>query len=395
MAPRRQSQASQRKGKQPAQETQDDSDEETQGGRSGPLTDADIESRAGMLVRLALFQEYKRIPIRRTEVAKQILPDNTRAFPLVFDRAQAILRNTFGCELYEIRARGKGESMEDPSQTQAMTQTQKKGKGKGRQPNRRMDAIEEEEEREEGEEEGGEGEEEEGGVIATQSIKRETGTNVYILQNILPGKILEAMAEPAPLPHGIQFEGDDDDSGALLQWDKGDGGIIGHVGLLGIRTLILSLVLCHNRIISDDHLHALLRRLNLYRETVLPYASKDTTDPHLTLDKYLELLAKYQYLEKIKNLGPMGQPEGGTIEWKWGSREAEFSSKAAAKFMEEIMLGKEGESDSEEEEEDDEDQPRRRGRGAPREKASRPQKRQKLRDDIVKAAGGVPLSGRD
>lgn len=88
----------------------------------------------------------------------------------------------------------------------------------------------------------------------------------------------------------------------------------------------------------SDHLHALLRRLNLYRETVLPYASKDTTDPHLTLDKYLELLAKYQYLEKIKNLGPMGQPEGGTIEWKWGSREAEFSSKAAAKFMEEMYV---------------------------------------------------------
>lgn len=55
--------------------------------------------------------------------------------------------------------------MEDPSQTQAMTQTQKKDKGKGRQPNRRMDAIEEEEE-------GEEGEEDEGGVIATQSIKR-------------------------------------------------------------------------------------------------------------------------------------------------------------------------------------------------------------------------------
>lgn len=88
----------------------------------------------------------------------------------------------------------------------------------------------------------------------------------------------------------------------------------------------------------SDHLHALLRRLNLYRETVLPYASKDTTDPHLTLDKYLELLAKYQYLEKIKNPGPMGQPEGGTIEWKWGSREAEFSSKSAGKFMEEMYV---------------------------------------------------------
>ncbi|KGB75826.2 hypothetical protein CNBG_1664 [Cryptococcus deuterogattii R265] len=389
MAPRRQPQASQRKGKQPAQETQDDSDEETQSGRSGSLTRGFIESRAGMLVRLALFQEYKRIPIRRTEIAKQILPDNIRAFPLVFACAQTILRNVFGCELYEIRARGKEESTEDPSQTQTMTQTQKKGKGKEKQSNRRMDAVEGEEEDED------EDEEEEEDATATQRVKRETGTKVYILQNILPGKVIEAMAEPAPLPYGIQAEGDDDDSGALLQWDKGDGGIIGHVGLLGIRTLILSLVLCHNRIISDDHLHALLRRVNLYRETVLPYASKDTSDPFLTLDKYLDLLAKYQYLEKIKNPGPMGQPEGGTIEWRWGSREAEFSSIAAAKFMEEIMLGKEGESDSEEEEEDEEDQPRRRGREAPRERSSRTAKRQKLRDDIAKATGGLPLNGRD
>lgn len=59
------------------------------------------------------------------------------------------------------------------------------------------------------------------------------------------------------------------------------------------------------------------------------------------------------------------------------------------------MLGKEGESDSEEEEEDEEDQPRRRGRGAPRERSSRTAKRQKLRDDIFTATGGVPLNGRD
>ncbi|KAL0247837.1 hypothetical protein I308_103915 [Cryptococcus tetragattii IND107] len=382
MAPRRQPQGSQRKGKQPAHETQDDSDEETQGGRSGSLTREYIQSRAGMLVRLALFQEYKRIPIRRTEIVKQILPDNTRAFPRVFACAQTILRFVFGCELYEIRARGKEESTEDPSQTQ------KKRKGKEKQSNRKTDAVEEEEEDEDEDEE-------EEDATATQRVKRETGTKVYILQNILPGEIIQAMSEPTPLPYGIQAEGDDDDSGALLQWDKGDGGIIGHVGLLGIRTLILSLVLCHNRIIGDDHLHALLRRLNLYRETVLPYASKDASDPFLTLDKYLDLLAKYQYLEKIKNPGPIGQPEGGTIEWRWGSREAEFSSIAAAKFMEEIMLGKEGESDSEEEEEDEEDQPRRRGRGAPRERSSRTAKRQKLRDDIIKATGGVPLNGRD
>ncbi len=48
-----------------------------------------------------------------------------------------------------------------------------------------------------------------------------------------------------------------------------------------------------------DHLHALLRRLNLRRDTILPYSSTDSRAEPMTLDKYLELLEKQHYLEKV------------------------------------------------------------------------------------------------
>lgn len=88
---------------------------------------------------------------------------------------------------------------------------------------------------------------------------------------------------------------------------------------------------CANHV---DHLHALLRRLNLERETILPYNSPDNKEPSMTLDKYLDLLAKQNYLEKTKIMGPGGQEEGAVVEWRWGNREAEFSERAAAQFIE-------------------------------------------------------------
>nr|ODN90611.1 hypothetical protein L203_01722 [Cryptococcus depauperatus CBS 7841] len=359
------SQATQRKGK--GKETaaaQVESDHEGYGddvatGNSGSLAEkVDIEAKAGVLVRLALFQEYKRMPIRRTEVIKQVLPNNSRSWNVVFDRAQAILRDTFGCELCETRPRGKGEVQEIHTQTQ--------NPGNQRRPLA------------------------DGGLAAIEEGAEEAGTRVYVLQSILPSETIKIMAEPFAFDHDVQDEVEDEDSGALIRWDKGDGGVTGHVGLLGIRTVILSIIMCLGRVVSDDHLHALLRRFNLHRDTVLPYVSKDVTEPPLTLDRYLDLLARQSYLEKIKEPGPNGQAEGGLIEWRWGYRESEFSYKAAGKFIEEIMLGREGDSDSDDDNEDV--QPGRRERDRQREE--RVSKRQKLQNDLAKAAGG-PLTGRD
>ena len=53
----------------------------------------------------------------------------------------------------------------------------------------------------------------------------------------------------------------------------------------------------------------------------------------MTLDKYLDLLSKQNYLEKIRIPSADGVEENAIVEWKWGSREIEFSEKAAAQFI--------------------------------------------------------------
>jgi hypothetical protein len=65
------------------------------------------------------------------------------------------------------------------------------------------------------------------------------------------------MNEPRALPH-LDTEPDEyaedvdkPDSGALLRWDKGEGTSTGHVAMTGIRTVILTLILCSGRVIQD------------------------------------------------------------------------------------------------------------------------------------------------
>jgi hypothetical protein len=84
-----------------------------------------------------------------------VIPPNSKsAFNIIFARAQTILRQNFGMELYELRARGKGAGAVGPdgveTQTQAQTQVQKQKKKRPRPS--RLDVIEEEEEEEDEEE---------------------------------------------------------------------------------------------------------------------------------------------------------------------------------------------------------------------------------------------------
>ena len=53
----------------------------------------------------------------------------------------------------------------------------------------------------------------------------------------------------------------------------------------------------------------------------------------MTLDKYLDLLYKQQYLEKVKVNSQVGNGEAAQFEWRWGSREAEYSEKAVQEWM--------------------------------------------------------------
>jgi hypothetical protein len=63
------------------------------------------------------------------------------------------------------------------------------------------------------------------------------------------------MAAPRALniPNDESSRDDDDyvDSGALIPLDKADGTTSGSIQLLGVRTVILSLIMCMGRVIAD------------------------------------------------------------------------------------------------------------------------------------------------
>ena len=107
------------------------------------LSRQNVDKKARDLVRLALFSEHKRIPLRREEINKKgtppphphtsnslntrlVLGSHTRSFNAVLLKAQALLRKTFAMELVELQARNYRD--QDPADDlQNATGVKKKG----------------------------------------------------------------------------------------------------------------------------------------------------------------------------------------------------------------------------------------------------------------------------
>ena len=84
------------------------------------------------------------------------------------------------------------------------------------------------------------------------------GTKTWILRSTLPPELVAAMANPLPLPMfdasgnaSTQDTDEPTDSGALIRWEKADGTASGNLGLLGVRTVVLCLMMCLGRVIQD------------------------------------------------------------------------------------------------------------------------------------------------
>lgn len=85
-----------------------------------------------------------------------VLSKSPRAFPMVLAKAQTILRQTFGMELAEVRAKGKGEGVlingDGSLAAIAPKNAQKNGNGNGKGKGRaRLEDVQEEDEDEDAE----------------------------------------------------------------------------------------------------------------------------------------------------------------------------------------------------------------------------------------------------
>lgn len=60
------------------------------------------------MVRYLLCADRKKAPVRRKDIIDKVLGEHSRAFPVLFDKANQQLRQVFGVEAKEI-LRGKGK----------------------------------------------------------------------------------------------------------------------------------------------------------------------------------------------------------------------------------------------------------------------------------------------
>ncbi|CAL1701870.1 unnamed protein product [Somion occarium] len=301
--------------------------------------------KASDLVRLALFTEHRRAPLRRDEITKKVLGSKSRVFPEVYSRAQDILRKTFGMELVELQSRSEGD--DDPNQKEKNAMGLKKK--------------------------------------ATSS-----GTKTYILRSMLdPALIERACAPNSAILNVEQTEGkvgtynddDDDDNrvgtrstGSIFAWHHAD-----ELGSVGILYVILALVLVNGRAISDNDLRALLKRLRLSATAPIPLSSQ-STHQNLTTDAYLLQLIRQGYLDRRKigeqkgaaggkkrgRAAPSAQAANGdddsnTFEWRWGPRAmSEIGEVGIAQFVAAFMVQRRGNVDDDDDEGDREDAAMRR-----------------------------------
>ncbi|PWN51359.1 MAGE-domain-containing protein [Violaceomyces palustris] len=382
--------------------------------------ESNINRKANDLVRLALFSEYRKIPIRKDDISRKVLgKESTRAFPVVFNLAQRILHETFGYHMVELRAKGAENEQLVHQSNAAVAQAEeeerkRKRKSREKEKDKASDKGKEREENSSRDQDGG-----------------RANAKSYALRSSLPSNVIAAMSRleaglGSPAAGSSHSSGAERDAkGSLIDWKRADGH--GQLGQMGLLHLVLSIILLNGRTVPDDQLRAYLKRLYLEPHLPLPQAFQSEENPsgdrrstsgwatqtasrrataggkgenlEMTLEGFLSLAVKNSYLERVKTdhaataggagaravsrnvsatqarsaRGMHGEmAEDTSFEWRWGSRaESEIGEKAVAKFVSEVFNnpvanGEEddGEEREEEEEEDGIDQEdRARGGG--------------------------------
>ncbi|KAJ7794173.1 MAGE family-domain-containing protein [Mycena olivaceomarginata] len=359
-----------RRAEEPEEEDEDENEEEEDEGRNMDVDDEDDDDRDGKteldraayaLVRLAMFTEHKRVPLRRDEISKKVLGSNTRAFNRVFSMAQDVLRNTFGMELVELRSRAELDKDTAAPATQNQDDLEEARKATG-----------------------------------VKKKSAAAGSKTYILRSTLHERIIEEAAltheeileeEAADAPSDEEDEdeigGGSPMYGSIISWSGTD-----HVGALGVLYVVLALILVSGRVMGDQDLRATLKRLHLPNTSSIAFSAA-STHRSLSLDAYLTLLLRQGFLDRQEVGGDAAAKKGGNkgkrTRWRWGARaQSEVGEKALAGFVADFMMQEQGQEEAEEEEE---------AGGAGRARANKRRadaesKMERMTKGIERAAGG-------
>ncbi|ETW76530.1 hypothetical protein HETIRDRAFT_455067 [Heterobasidion irregulare TC 32-1] len=360
---------SQRTRRKPRTPEEDEDDEGEAGQENDPdpddddsdsNEDQDLNQKAYSLVRLALFQEQKRLPLRREEISKKVLGSKRGSFKVVFEAAQNILRDTFGMELVELPTRAAAqESERDKKFEKDKTENEQNGGDENRQT-----------------------------LTGLKKKESAAATDASILAQ-----------ESADAP-----DGDDDDEvgtnlyGSIIAWNSSD-----QLGALGILHVVLAIVLVNGRVISDMDLRTALKRLRLVPTASIPLSAA-STHRSIQLEAYLSLLLRQGYLDRIRLGGSKGGNKRGRTtqsqaqtqhdgdgevawEWRWGVRAmTEIGEAPVARFVAEFIAERMASNDSESEDEDDNGEAARKRAKKRKEEANK--RLDALTKGIEKAAGG-------
>ncbi|KAN0078491.1 MAGE family domain containing protein [Tylopilus felleus] len=353
-------------------ETEDDDSENNDLQGDGMDVEVDggddhLEKKARDLVRLALFSEHKRVPLRREDINKKVLGSYTRSFNAVLLKAQVLLRKTFAMELVELQARNYRD--QDPAEDlQNATGVKKK---------------------------------------ATSA-----GSKTYILRSTLDTTIIEQAGLSderlleEELAEGPDNDDDDDDIphnyGSIIAWSTTD-----QLAAMGLLHVILALILVTGRSISELDLRANLKRLRITNNGTIP-SNAQSTHRSMHIDIFLQHLVRQGYLDRVrlgdvkatgKRRGRISATQGSgnveetpqAYEWRWGNRaHSEVGEQAVARFVGEFMVERKRMVDVEEEEAEG-----ARGSGGGRRRGKQKQKEGGLEKQlettvkaIERAAGG-------
>ncbi|KIO22925.1 hypothetical protein M407DRAFT_114394 [Tulasnella calospora MUT 4182] len=332
-------------------------------GGTGGLSTEEIKRRANDLVRMALFEEPRRQTIRRADIIKKVLPENSRGFNVVLDTAQRILRHTFGMELVELMTRSDRDAIGEEKKETGKKKSQASG---------------------------------------TFILRSTLNPELIKLANKKNDKLYEEEVNSLRALGLIGEEQEDQDyerpGGAILAWKP-----VEPVALTGILQLVLSLILANGRVLPEPQLKRQLKSFHLYFNTKLPSPAFSSRDEQ-TLFDHLSDMIKQNYLDRVRVPMPGGAPTGGArrksrkaadeeeeglYEWRWGSRaHAEIGEQNVAEFICDFMrkswLDEQLKLLGEDEEDEERTGAGRRGKNAARNPRRRAEKEAELEDKAEK-----------